>query len=188
MTTTLDRSLTASKARVDVNVKQLLTGILREAIITVFSKYWYRVDFGPEVQPQYHTVSYEMVCACTLGDDCPAVTAVKKHLKEGGPPAEAPVPGYYPAVPARCPVCGAACRYDPGKTSKQRGVGWECTKDRHYWRAMGDALKVNFEAKEKAREAKGLKPFAFATFDNNPYAFKDGYDPHREYPSRCPYQ
>jgi len=179
-TTVLNGTLTASRARENANVKQLLTGILREAIVTVIQQYFYRVDFGPDVQPQHHTVSHDLVCTCSLGEDCPAVTAVKKYLKDGNPAAETPRPGYYPAVPAKCPVCGAACHYDPSHTSKVRGVGWECSKEKHYWQSMAAALKANFAAKPKS--AYPIDPVSSV---NNPFAFKDGYDPNREYPA-CP--
>jgi len=124
-TVVLDRKLTASQARVSANVKQILTSLITEAVVKVYHEYFYRVDFDPGVYPQLHIVSHDMYCTCSLEADCPAVTAVKYYLqKEEGEPAKAPRPGYFPAVPHFCPVCGAKAYYEPRLTSRNRGVGW----------------------------------------------------------------
>jgi len=132
----LDHTLVASRARISPEVKHILIDILKEAIITVFHEYFYRVDFGPGVFPQIHIVSHDMYCTCVLEADCPAVTAVKVYLHRGmGEPAKTPDPGYFPAVPHNCPVCRARACYAPELSSKHRGVGWQCSQHgtSHYW-------------------------------------------------------
>jgi hypothetical protein len=161
---------------------QILAGALEGADVTVHERYFYLVDFGPDVKPRHHIVGKDGFCTCSLESECPAVEAVKQYLKAGGQRSEDPRPGYFPVVPARCPICGAKCRYDPNHSSKRRGVGWECTEGRHYWAAMA---KLTWPAVKEAQEKR--KQVEIVTFDNNPFAFKDGYDPNREYPVRiCP--
>ena len=170
--TLLDTRLTASKARVSADVRSILTRILKEAIVVVHGKYHYRVDFGPDVQPRYHTVSWELACTCRLGEDCPAVTAVKKYLQDGGKTAKTPEPGYWPTIPHKCPVCAGVVHYDPQLSSKRRGLGWRCESDKsHYWTHQGQAL---------AKNAKGTNVAAF--YAANAFPFSKGYDPNREYP------
>ena len=145
----LDPTLTASQARISPAIKHILTCILKEAIITVTNTYFYRVDFGPGVQPQIHIVSHDLYCSDSLSADCPAVTAVKFYLQRGiGEPAKAPCPGYFPAVPHFCPVCGARACYDPRLSSHHRGVGWQCASHgaSHYWQHQGTIPRPAFPA------------------------------------------
>ena len=131
----LDSTLTASQARISPEVKNILIDILKEAIITIYHEYFYRVDFGPGVRPQYHVVSHDMYCTCPLESDCPAPVAVKVYLRDGGEPAKTPCPGYFPAAPHFCPVCGARACYAPELSSRHRGIGWHCSRRGalHYW-------------------------------------------------------
>jgi len=136
----LDSTLTASQARISREVKHILIAILKEAIITVYHEYFYRVDFGPEVYPQVHIVSHDLYCACVLEADCPAVTAVKVYLHRGiGEAAKSPSPGFFPAVPHYCPICRARACYEPELSSRHRGVGWQCSQHgtSHYWQHQG---------------------------------------------------
>ena len=85
----LDRKLTASQACISSEIRMILTGLLKEALVGVMNdKYHYLVDFGPNVQPQVHIVSWDLACICLLEEDCLAVTAVKKYLQDGGRVAE----------------------------------------------------------------------------------------------------
>jgi len=172
-TTHLDATLTASRARVSPEIRTILTGLLKEALVEVMNnQYHYRVDFGPNVQPPIHVVSWDLVCNCSQGEDCPAVTAVKKHLKEGGQGAETPQPGYWPTIPHHCPVCGGRVHYNPQLSSKHRGLGWTCENGKaHYWTYQGQVL---------ARACKGKKVAALD--DAQAFPFPEGYDPNREYP------
>jgi hypothetical protein len=132
----LDRTLTASQARVNAQVKRILTSVIREAIVRPWNTHFYRVDFGPDVQPQFHIVTHDLYCACVLESDCPAVTAVKVYLQKGmGEPAKMPHPGYFPACPHVCPICGARAFYCPRLSSRHRGIGWSCEVGgtSHYW-------------------------------------------------------
>jgi hypothetical protein len=136
----LDHTLAASQARISLEVKHILTEILKEAVITIYHEYFYRVDFGPGIQPQLHIVSHDLYCACVLESDCPAVTATKLYLqREKGEAAKMPSPGYFPAVPHFCPVCGARAYYQPGLSSHHRGIGWQCSShgSSHYWQHQG---------------------------------------------------
>ena len=110
----LNSTLTASQARVSPEIKRILIDILKEAIITVYHEYFYRVDFGPGVYPQHHIVSHDLYCSCVLEADCPAVTAVKFNLHRGiGTAAKTPDPGYFPTCPHVCPICGSSACYAP---------------------------------------------------------------------------
>jgi len=144
----LDSTLTASQARVSPEVKHILTDILKEALITTYHEYFYRVDFGPGVYAQIHYVSHDLYCACVLEADCPAVTAVKVYLQRGiGEATKTPSPGYFPAVPHYCPVCGARACYEPGLSSHHRGMGWQCSKHgiAHYWQYQGSLSRVAYQ-------------------------------------------
>lgn len=182
-TVLLDRKLTASQARVSAEVKQILTSLITEAVVKVYHEYFYRVDFGPGVYPQFHTVSRDLHCACVLEADCPAVTTVKYHLqKEGSEHAKAPRPGYFPAAPHFCPVCGARACYEPRLSSRNRGVGWTCVAGGSscYWQHQGIALRAAYAEKWKRL---GIDP---ETFMVGPvFPFKDGYDPERVPESYC---
>jgi len=141
----LDHTLAASQARINSEVKKILVGILKEAIIEIYHEYFYRVDFGPGVHPRHHIVSCDLYCNCILEADCPAVTAVKVHLQKGiDQSARTPRPGYFPAVPHFCPVCGARACYDPKLSSHHRGIGWQCSRfgASHYWQHQGTLLRV----------------------------------------------
>ena len=136
----LDHRLTNSEARVNDEVKRILTGILREAIVEAYQTYFYKVDFGPGVRPQIHIVSHDLYCSDLLLADCPAVTAVKLYLLRGtGKPAQTPPPGFFPAVPACCPICSALAFYEARLSSHHRCVGWRCSKygTAHYWQHQG---------------------------------------------------
>jgi hypothetical protein len=145
----LDRKLTASQARLNVEVKRILTSVIGEAIVKVYIDNFYWVDFGPDVRPQVHIVSHDMYCACILEADCAAVVAVKVYLRDGGIPVSAFKPGYFPAVPHVCPVCGARAWYCPRLSSRHRGVGWSCAKGGtlHYWQHEMSVTKGVFTEK-----------------------------------------
>lgn len=119
-----------------------LLEIVREARVSV-SGYFYTVDFGPGVRPQAHRVGKDRRCSCYLGAACPAVLAVVEYLKAGGERASDPPPGYYPAAPAACPICGAATTFDLQLSSKRRGAGWRCKQGGagHYWQAQTRVLR-----------------------------------------------
>jgi len=183
ITVVLDRKLTASQARASNEVKHILTNLITEAVVKVYHAYFYRVDFGPGVYPQFHVVSHDLYCACVLEADCPAVTAVKYHLqKEEGEAAKAPRLGYFPAAPHFCPVCGAITSYEPRLTSRNRGVGWRCAAGGTacYWKHRGIVPQVAYAEKWKRL---CIDP---ETFKVGPvFPFKDGYDPERVPESHC---
>ena len=139
----LDRHLAVSQVHVSEDVKKILTSVIREAIVTVYHDYYYRVDFGPDVRPQYHVVSHDLFCACLLEADCAGVIAVRMHLRDGGEFAKTPPPGYFPTIPHACPVCGAKAYYHPQLSSNHRGLGWSCEKGgiSHYWQHQGRILR-----------------------------------------------
>jgi hypothetical protein len=181
----LNGTLTASRARISPAVKQILTGLLKKATVAVQDEYFYLVDFGPEVRPQRHTVSHDLFCTCGLEQDCVAVTAVKKYLKDGGEPARAPESGYYPVAPHICPVCGGKVHPDIRLSSHHRGIGWRCEKGGAacYWTAQVNALKARCESKHSRPGAVEI-----VTFQDNPFKFSPGYDPNRVYPTEgCPF-
>jgi hypothetical protein len=157
-------------------IKGFIAGsaITEKASIKVTHEYFYRVDFGPTVKPQYHTVSYNFHCSCYLDDDCPAFFAVKQYLQEGGEKARNPQPGYFPAVPHTCPLCGSKTGYQPNLSSPSRGIGWECQKGgtAHYWRYELACLQAAYEEKWKRLE---VDPSAFKSLAC--FSFKEGYHP-----------
>ena len=179
----LDRKLTNSEAGVNDEVKHVLIEILKEAIIEINHEYFYKVDFGPGVYPQHHIVSHDLFCTCTLEADCPAVTAVRVYLQRRiGETASTPSPGYFPAAPHYCPVCGARAYYEPSLSSHHRGIGWHCSNygAAHYWQHQGIALRAAYAEKWKRL---GIDP---ETFKVGPvFPFKDGYDPERDPESLC---
>ncbi len=59
----------------------------------------YKVNFGPQVRPQFHIVNKQRQCCCGLGRGCPAVDAVAEYLPNGGQRALDLMPPY--------PICGA---------------------------------------------------------------------------------
>ena len=172
----LDRKLTASQACISSEIRMILTGLLKEALVGVMNdKYHYLVDFGPDVQPQVHIVSWDLACICLLEEDCLAVTAVKKYLQDGGRVAEIPRPGYWPTIPGKCPMCGGVVHYNPELSSKHRGLGWTCELDKaHYWAHQGQVLAQVFKRK-KVTALDEVKAFPFP----------EKYDPNREYPITC---
>ncbi len=86
--------LTALKQIKDADLQTL-----RQQAIVRVSGYFYAVDLGPEVRPQYHYVGKDRRCTCGLGADCPAVLAVVDHLRGGGERAPDVPCGYFPVVP-----------------------------------------------------------------------------------------
>ena len=104
----------------------------------------YRVDFGPGVRPQYHTVSKLKRCHCTLGADCPAVIAVSEYLKIGGERAPDPPFDVWPWVPDPCPICGSPAGAEASLDSARHGLGWQCasTGSWCYWAARTVPLIV----------------------------------------------
>ncbi|MCC7359935.1 MAG: hypothetical protein IT317_10685 [Anaerolineales bacterium] len=97
----------------------------------------YRVDYGPSVRPQLHTVSKDRRCQCSLGTDCPAVAVVGDYLRAGGERAPDPPFDFWPRVPETCPICGAPTAPDCELTSREHGQGWRCNKTglHCYWAA-----------------------------------------------------
>jgi len=97
-----------------------------------------------------HLVRPDRTCACPLAGQCPAVAAVAEYLRRGGQRATPPKPGSL--IPARCPICGGATRFEPRLCSPMRGAGWVCLAsarsetyhparhwspgERHYWQHM----------------------------------------------------
>ena len=173
----LDRSLSVSQVYVDDEVRKILTGVIRQAIVKVYHDYYYRVDFGPGVRPQYHIVSHDMYCTCELEADCAAVIAIRMYLRDGGEPTKAPRPGYFLTVPHTCPICGSRAYYQPKLSSKNRGLGWECHSGgkKHYWQNELAALQAAYAAKWKRLE---IDPAAFKKLPQ--FNFKDGYDPEQD--------
>jgi hypothetical protein len=138
-TVLLDRKLGVSQVHVNAEVKKILSGVIRQAIVKVYRDYYYQVDFGPEVRPQYHIVTHDLWCCCALEDNCAAVIAVRMHLRDVGEFAKTPRPGYFPSCPNVCPICSARACYEPNLSSKHRGVGWLCSRygTSHYWQYQG---------------------------------------------------
>ena len=112
----------------------------------VIIQWAYRVDFGPGVRPQYHTVSKLKRCHCNLGPDCPAVLAVAEYLKVGGERAADPPFDFWPWVPDPCPICGAQAEAEPDLNSPQHGLGWRCACSGGwcYWAARTIPLMAFF--------------------------------------------
>jgi hypothetical protein len=100
--------------------------------------YFYAVDFGPGVLPQQHRVSKNAICTCYLGELCPAVDVVRVYLAAGGESTPEPPPGYYPVIPAKCPICHAGVTFDITLSCSYRGAGWRCEAggSAHYWQRM----------------------------------------------------
>jgi hypothetical protein len=173
----LDHRLTNSEARVNDDVKKVLACVIRQAIVRPFHDYYYRVDFGPGVSPQYHIVSHDLFCTCALEADCAAVIAVRMYLRDGGEPAKTPRPGYFLTVPHVCPICGSRAYYQPKLSSNNRGVGWECQtgEKKHYWQNELAALQAAYAAKWKKL---AIDPSSFQKLST--FSFKDGYDPEQD--------
>lgn len=128
-----------------MTTKTTITPVVESAQISassVFANgYFYIVDLGDPVRPRHHHVGINGECTCTLGRNCPAMDEVRKYLENGGKRAERPPFGYYPVHPAKCPIkgCGARVRYDASLSSRNRGVGWQCSVGgaSHYWQHRG---------------------------------------------------
>jgi len=110
-------------------------GILQQQPASVrVTGYFYAVDLGSHVRPQYHYVGINAECNCYLGHTCPAVDAVRAYLKEGGQRVDRPPFGYYPVRPSTCPICQAKTASDMSLSSPHRGAGWTCPSGTsHYW-------------------------------------------------------
>lgn len=98
--------------------------------------YTYLVDFGPSIQPRFHTVNKQRSCSCQMNEICPAIEAVAEHLRYGGQRAPDPMPP--------CPICGAETFRDrkwDGKYTKE--LGWRCTAGglRHFLEAKAERIK-----------------------------------------------
>jgi len=116
-------------------------------------RYFYAIDLGDSVRPQHHRVGLNGECTCALGRQCPAVTAVREYLADGGQRAERPPFGYYPVRPAKCPVCHKNTATDALLSSHNRGEGWVCPSGKsHYWqhRAMISAMRQKLVAHSRA--------------------------------------
>jgi hypothetical protein len=111
--------------------------------VVTISSYFYVVDLGADVHPQFHHVGKDKRCTCGLGVDCLAVKAVINYLKDGGEQTPEPPAGYFPVVPQVCPVCGGDTFYVPLLNSKHRGAGWACVTggETHYWLSCITALR-----------------------------------------------
>ena len=111
--------------------------------------YFYAVDFGSGVHPQQHRVSKNAICTCYLGELCPAVDGVRAYLAAGGERAPEPPPGYYPVIPAKCPICHAAVTFDITTSCSYRGAGWRCDAggSAHYWQRMVQVSAWKFACK-----------------------------------------
>jgi len=83
---------------------------------------------------------------------------VRAYLAAGGERAPEPPPGYYPVIPAKCPICHAKVTFDVKLSSKYRGAGWRCEVggSAHYWQRMGQASAMKFARKRAIQQ--GLPP------------------------------
>ena len=86
-----------------------------------------------------HRVGINGVCSCYLGRQCRAVEIVRAYLADGGKRAERPPFGFYPVIPAKCPICGDEVYADKSLSSSHRGMGWRCktSGSSHYWLQRG---------------------------------------------------
>ena len=60
-----------------------LQALCQQATVSV-SGYFYAVNLGPDVHPQYHHVGKDRRCTCGLGANCPAILAVADYLRVRG--------------------------------------------------------------------------------------------------------
>jgi hypothetical protein len=105
--------------------------------------YTYLVDFGPSVQPRFHTVTKGRRCSCRSRDACPAIDAVTEYLLAGGRRAPDPMPS--------CPICGAETVRDrawDGKYTKE--LGWRCVEGglTHFLQAKAQRIIQAIQARE----------------------------------------
>ena len=131
------------------NLPDALAGYTPQVAVVQWA---YRVDFGPGVRPQNHTVSKLKRCHCPLGADCPAVLAVSEYLKRGGERAPDPPFDLWPWVPDPCPICGAHAEAEPGLDSARHGLGWRCARTGSwcYWAARIIPLMVGAAQRQAA--------------------------------------
>ncbi len=134
----------------------------------------YRVDLGPEVQPRYHTVRKDCACDCSLDKDCPAVDAVRAHLRAGGERAPDPPPKYWATAPKLCPICGELATADRMLNSRRHGLGWRCLSDSgHYWQVRACWLRAAQErAYARSPDALGLPGVPRQTAEERAAFFK----------------
>lgn len=87
-----------------------------------------------------HRVAINGVCSCHMGRYCPAVEIVRKYLQDGGQRAQRPPFGFYPVIPAKCPICNSEVYADKSLSSPHRGMGWRCKIEGagHYWLHRGN--------------------------------------------------
>ncbi len=116
-----------------VQIKTKLSPRLTDTTVVQVAGYTYKVDFGPGVQPRFHTVLKTGCCVCTLGADCPAVEAVRDYRKAGGEQAPEPPAGYCATAPQKCPLCGAKA-YATGLIHPQKGLEWACSVNSWHYR------------------------------------------------------
>ena len=106
-------------------------------------QYAYRVNYGEGVRRQYHYVSKKRVCHCSLGAECPSVQVVEEYLRNGGTRTPDYPETYWPEVPEKCPVCGAACAAHERYNFPTHGKGWACSQGGtlHYWEALAAPIR-----------------------------------------------
>jgi hypothetical protein len=114
--------------------------------------YTYLVDFGPSIQPRFHTVNKQRICSCPLKETCPAIEAVAEYLRNGGQRAPDPMPA--------CPICGAETVRDKeldGKYTKE--LGWCCTAGgvRHFLEAKAERIKKAIRQQAACQKSGKLK-------------------------------
>ncbi len=85
------------------------------------------------IDDQTHVVGKDKRChTCPdEGTVCPAVYAVARYLKAGGPRAPDTLPAPPRARPqplSPCPICGAPVQADHALDRAGRGPGWRCTE------------------------------------------------------------
>ena len=107
--------------------------------------YTYLVDFGPSIQPRFHTVNKQRSCSCPFKETCPSIEAVAEYLHNGGQRAPDPMPP--------CPICGAETVRDrkwDGKYTKE--LGWRCTAGglRHFLEAKAERIKEALRRQQAA--------------------------------------
>jgi hypothetical protein len=126
---------------------------LAEVDISIIG-YFYAVDFGPDVHPQNHRVGKNAICTCYLGELCPAVDVVRAYLAAGGEMVPEPPPGFYPVIPAKCPICTASVTFDIQLSSSYRGAGWRCEVGgaAHYWLRMVQVTAWKFACKRASQQ------------------------------------
>ena len=100
-----------------------------------------------------HRVGINGVCSCPLGRNCPAVEVVRAYLNNKGQRAERPPFGFYPVIPAKCPICKADVYADKSLSSPNRGMGWKCKTGGtgHYWLHRGHITMKRRELAERGK-------------------------------------